>query len=236
VVPPRAKPNFLPAAGGWGRVGGFMPPAFVLFDLDGTLIEHLPAIHRSYAHTLPQLGLPAPTREEVKRAIGGGLEKAMRRFVREDQLADALRIYRAHWDVTMLEGASLMPGAGELLAGLRARGTVCAVFTNKLGESARAVCAHLGLGPWLNGVYGAKDTPWLKPELAFAEHVLGALGAKASDTVLVGDSPYDVDAARVAGLGFAGVTTGTHTESQLRAAGAEAVYPDLTVLHRLWLG
>ena len=49
----------------------------VLFDLDGTLMDHLPAIHRSYVHTLPQLGLPAPTYEQVKRAIGGGLENAM---------------------------------------------------------------------------------------------------------------------------------------------------------------
>jgi len=53
----------------------------ILFDLDGTLLDHLPAIHASYAHTLPQLGLPAPTREQVRRVIGGGLENAMRRFV-----------------------------------------------------------------------------------------------------------------------------------------------------------
>ena len=85
----------------------------VLFDLDGTLLDHLTAIHRSYAHTLPQLGLPAPTRDEVRRAIGGGLEHAMRRFVCEPDLARALTIYRAHWDRTMLEGAVLLPGARE---------------------------------------------------------------------------------------------------------------------------
>lgn len=208
----------------------------VLFDLDGTLIEHLPAIHRSYAHTLPQLGLPAPTYEQVKRAIGGGLEKAMRTFVSAAQLPEALRIYRAHWDATMLDGATLMPGAGELLAALHARGTVCAVFTNKLGVSARAVCTHLGVTPWLRGVYGAKDTPWLKPEVDFARHVLADLGAETASTVLVGDSPYDVEAARSAGLAFAGVTTGTHTEAQLREAGATAIFENLPALQRAWFG
>jgi len=213
-----------------------MPNRTVLFDLDGTLIEHLPAIHRSYSHTLPQLGLPAPTRDQVKGAIGGGLENAMRTFVTEAQLPDALTIYRAHWDATMLEGASLMPGARELLEALTARGVVCAVFTNKLGVSARAVCAHLGVMPWLRGVYGAKDTVWLKPQVEFARHVLAELDAKVETTVLVGDSPFDVEAAQNAGIGFAGVTTGTHTEAQLRSAGAVEVFVDLPTLQRAWMG
>ena len=174
VVPGRAKPNFLRGRAACGSVADPMTPSTVLFDLDGTLIEHLPAIHRSYAHTLPQLGLPAPTYEQVKGAIGGGLEKAMGTFVNESQLPEALRIYRAHWDATMLEGASLMPGARELLIALHARGIACAVFTNKLGGSARAVCEHLQLSAWLRAVYGAKDTAWLKPQPEFARHVLAA--------------------------------------------------------------
>lgn len=208
----------------------------VLIDLDGTLIEHLPAIHRSYSHTLPQLGLAAPTRDQVKRAIGGGVENTMRTFVTEAQLPEALKIYRAHWDVTMLEGASLMPGARALMEALTSQGVACAVFTNKLGDSARAVCAHLGVMPWLRGVYGARDTPWLKPQVEFARHVLAELDAKPETTVLVGDSPFDVEAARNAGMGFAGVTTGTHTRAQLLQAGAGNVFADLPELQRSWLG
>jgi len=211
-----------------------MPTSTVLFDLDGTLIEHLPAIHRSYAHTLPQLGIAAPTKEQVKNAIGGGLERAMRTFVTEAQLPDALRIYRAHWDVTMLEGATLMPGAMELLIDLKRRGVCCAVFTNKLGVSARAVCAHLGVMPYLRGVFGAKDTPWFKPQPEFARHVLSALAVEAANTTLVGDSPYDVEAALSAGMAFVGVVTGTHTEDQLRAAGGQAIFADLVALHQHW--
>lgn len=100
----------------------------VLFDLDGTLIDHLPAIHRCYVHTLPQLGLPAPTREEVRHAIGGGLENAMRRFVSEADLPRALAIYRAYWDQTMLDGVTLMPGADELLRALHAYGATFKSF------------------------------------------------------------------------------------------------------------
>ncbi|HUJ44450.1 MAG TPA: HAD family hydrolase [Opitutaceae bacterium] len=204
----------------------------VLFDLDGTLVDHLPAIHRCYAHTLPQLGLPAPTREQVRRVIGGGLENAMRRFVREADLPRALRIYRAFWDRTMLEGVDLMPGAGELLRALHANGCTLAVLSNKYGSSSRLVCDYLGIAPLFRGIFGAHDTPWLKPDAKFTAHVLATLGADAPSTCLIGDSPFDAEAARTGGLTCFLVTTGTHSRKELEAAGAEHVYPDLPSLAR----
>ena len=204
----------------------------VLFDLDGTLLDHLPAIHRSYAYTLPQLGRPAPTREQVRRAIGGGLEDAMRRFVPEADLSRALAIYRAYWDRTMLAGVELMPGAGELLRTLQARGWTLAVLTNKHGPSSRRVCEHLGIAPLLRGVFGALDTPWLKPDPRLTAHVFTTLGADPATACLVGDSPFDAETARQGGLPAFLVTTGTHSADELRAAGAEHIYPDLATLAR----
>ncbi len=204
----------------------------ILFDLDGTLLDHLPAIHRSYAYTLPQLGLPAPTREQVRRAIGGGLVNAMRRFVSEADLPRALEIYRAHWDRTMLEGAALMPGAGALLRALHDRGCTLAVLTNKHGPSSRAVCLHLGIADLFGRITGAEDTPWLKPDPRLTAHVLAALGAQAATACLVGDSPFDAETARNGGLPAFLVATGTHTRADLQTAGAEHVYGDLVALAR----
>jgi len=116
----------------------------ILFDLDGTLIDHLPAIHRCYAHTLPQVGLPAPTLEQVRRAIGGGLENAMRRFVEEADLSRALAIYREYWDQTMLDASNSCPGQPACFAPCTRTGT-SAVLTNKHGPSSRRVCEHLGI-------------------------------------------------------------------------------------------
>jgi phosphoglycolate phosphatase-like HAD superfamily hydrolase len=202
----------------------------VLFDLDGTLMDHLPAIHRSYVHTLPQLGLPAPTYEQVKRAIGGGLENALLKFVPKERLAEALAVYRPFWNATMLSGAELMPGSILLLQRLHAAGVQCAVFTNKHGPSAREVCAHLGVTPYLAAIFGANDTPWLKPAREFTDHALKTLGAEAATTCLVGDSPWDVQAAVNAGFPCFAVTTGTHTGAELAAAGAAGIYDGMTSL------
>jgi len=202
-------------------------PATVLFDLDGTLIDHFKAIHRCHAHAMRQLGLPEPTLAQVRAAVGGGVELAAERLVGKALAPAALAAYRPYWDATMLNDVQLLPGAKELLVTLRSRGIRTAVFTNKHGPSSRATCAHLGIADLLDGNFGATDTPWLKPDPAFTRHVLAQLGATADVTLLVGDSPFDVATARNAGLGFIGVTTGTHTAEELKAAGADRICADL---------
>jgi phosphoglycolate phosphatase len=204
--------------------------ATLLLDLDGTIVDAFTTIHRSYVHILPQMGFPAPTMEQVRRAVGGGLENAMRHFVPETLLADAVRRHVEHTNTILLEDAKLMPGTLELVRAQQAAGATLAVFTNKRGDHARLVCDHLGVTPYLRGIFGAKDTSWLKPEPEFAAHVLAALGATAETTMLIGDSPFDVKAAHNGGFACWCVTTGTHDDAQLRAAGAEAVFPDLFVL------
>jgi phosphoglycolate phosphatase len=208
----------------------------VLLDLDGTLLDHFAAIHQSHTHTLKQLGLPPPTMEQVHRAIGGGVEVAVRRLLGpaagEDLVQRALLIYRTFWAENMLYGVALLPGSRELLVALNQRGVKCGVFTNKHGPSARTVCEHLGVTPLLAGVFGAMDTPWLKPDREFSEHALQSLGASADSTCLIGDSPYDIQAAHNAGFPCYCVTTGTHTGQELRDARADGVFPDMFAVGR----
>ena len=209
-----------------------MLPACVLFDLDGTLIDHFKAIHRCHTYAMTRLGLPAPTMTQVRAAVGGGLDEAITKLAGAHRVAEILPIYTAHFDATHLDDVELLPGARELLETLDRAGVVCAVLTNKRGYASREVCDHLGLTPLLRGVFGVHDTPWLKPDPAFTRHALTALGAAAESTLLVGDSPFDVKTAKNAGLGFIGVTTGTHDEPQLRHAGAARVCAGLPEVSR----
>ena len=199
----------------------------ILFDLDGTLVDAFTTIHRSYIHTLPQFGRPVPSMAEVRRAVGGGLANAMSHFLPSEQIEDAMKVHLAYSRQILLEDVKALPGAEDLLRALDARGVKLAVYTNKLGDAARLICNHLGFSPYLQGTFGAGDTPWLKPQREFSEHVLHALGATAATTLLVGDSPFDVETARTAGFACWCVATGTHDEAQLRAAGAEKIFTGL---------
>ncbi len=213
-----------------------MPLRTVLFDLDGTLIDHFRAIHRCHAYAMRQVGLPEPTYEQVHAAIGRGLEDAVIDLAGADYVQRILPHYFEHWQKTNLDDVVLLPGALDLIVTLRARGVTCAVLTNKRGEASRAVCAHLGLTPLLAGIFGDRDTPWIKPDRRFADHALVTLGADAETTVLVGDSVFDLAAAQNARLDFLGVTTGTHTAAELRAAGATQVFASLEELAPALLG
>lgn len=208
----------------------------VLLDLDGTLIDHFGAIHRCHSHAMQQIGLPPPTMQEVRAAVGRGLEDAIADLAGPENVARILPYYLEHWRATNLQDVKLLPGARELLERCRARGVTCGVFTNKRGEASREVCRHLGVTPLLAEIFGAGDTLWLKPQPEFTAHALTTLGAAASATALVGDSIYDLAAAQNGGLTFIGVTTGTHTADELRAHGATQIFPDLHAVSAALLG
>ncbi|MDX2187326.1 MAG: HAD family hydrolase [Opitutaceae bacterium] len=205
----------------------------VLFDLDGTLLDHFAAIHLAHCHTTRHFGLREPTFEDVRRAIGGGLEVAIERVFGEANRAlvpDAVKVYREFWATNMLHGVALLPGCETLLRKLKSQGITCGVLTNKHGPSARSVLEHLKVNMLLSGIFGALDTPWLKPEREFAKYALDELHASAQTTCLIGDSPYDIEAARNAGFPCFCVCTGTHSHEELVAAGADGVYPDMPAL------
>jgi phosphoglycolate phosphatase len=202
----------------------------VFFDLDGTLVDAFKTIRRAYCHTLPQFGLPAPTAEQVRSAVGGGLENAMARFVPPGLVAEACRIHVAYTEKILLEDPVPYDGALDLVAALHAQGVRTGVLTNKIGDHARAILAHLGLAAHLDMVLGARDCPWRKPAAEFTAEALRRIGGEALSCCLVGDSPFDILTARNAGFPAFCVTTGTHDGPALRAAGASAVYPGLRAL------
>jgi phosphoglycolate phosphatase len=209
-----------------------MRPTCVLFDLDGTLIDHFGAIYRCHVYATRQLGLPEPTMAQVRAAVGGGLEEAIAKLAGAENVAALRPHFLAHWKATNLEDAKLLPGALEILTALRNAGVPRAVLTNKRGYAAREVCAHLGLTPLLDGVFGAEDTAWIKPDPRFTQHALTELKLGAPGTTLIGDSPFDVATALQSQLGFIGVTTGTHTTAELKAAGASVVFDHLDSVAR----
>ncbi len=114
-----------------------------------------------------------------------------------------------------------------LTTALKKNGGQTAVFTNKHGPSARQVCAHLKIDGLLDGIFGAFDTPYLKPEQPFTNYVFAQLKADPKTALLIGDSPYDIQTAKAGGFPCWCVPTGTHSAEELRSAGADAVYLNL---------
>ncbi|NCG09299.1 MAG: HAD-IA family hydrolase [Verrucomicrobia bacterium] len=200
----------------------------VLFDLDGTLIDHFSAIHSSIAYAQRSLGLPESSYELVKTTVGGSLPVTMGKLIGSDKVEAALPYFNEHFNRVMLQDVSILPGAKWLLETLHAKSYQLAVFTNKYGEHARAVLEHLQLDRFLAVTLGTDDSPYRKPEPQFTALVMEQLGANPESCCLVGDSPFDAAAAEVGKLKSYLVATGSHTVQALESeTQAEAVFHNL---------
>lgn len=200
----------------------------VLFDLDGTLIDHFRVIFRCYEYALRQLSLEPVTYGQVRAAVGGSIVITFGKLIPEEHVEAAVVHFREEFDRIWHEDIEILPGTEWLLESLHRQGLKLAVFTNKEGDRARRILKHIGLSPRLDGIFGTLDTPWRKPQPEFTRHVLEELGADPQHACMIGDSPYDVDAAAVADMPCYTVATGSHTVGQLQEETESAgVYKDL---------
>ncbi len=135
-------------------------------------------------------------------------------------------------EVEAAKGAKLLPGAAEALAELRENGVALGLITRNCRAAAELV---------LRDVKGdhvlltRDDVPAVKPDPDHVLRTLARLGRSPSETVVVGDHDYDMEAGRAAGVRLCvGVRTGNRSDQQLRGAGADAVIDSLAELPR-WL-
>lgn len=207
-------------------------PQTVLFDLDGTLVDNFKAIHLCTNQVLQVMGFAPVSYETVCGSVGGGALRTMTRLVGEANAETAARLYLEHFPSVMLEGVEVYPGAREILPALRARGVTVAVLTNKDHGNSLRLLAHLGMDKDLDGIFGTNAVPWRKPHPSFTHYALSQLGNRSAATAcMVGDSPFDIDTARKAGLAAAhAVTTGTHKADELAPHGPDTLHPDLRSL------
>jgi len=199
----------------------------IIFDLDGTLIDQFKSIHYAFAKTIVEMGYEAPTYEEVKRAVGGASEATMTLLIGEERAKEAVARLRPIFEQVMLDGLTPLPFALDSLSRLTEAGLKTAVLTNKYGPHARAACDHLGFSRHLDFTLGADDTEWKKPQSELTNHVLAKLGVTATETVYVGDSPYDYKTAKNAAMDCILVATGTHSAKELFSLGSTVVLQDL---------
>ena len=199
----------------------------VLLDMDGTLVDHFETICRCYQYAAEEMGKTPPTYDQVKREVGGSMPVTIRKFFSEDELEEAKKHWNQRFDEIHLEGVILLKGARELLQALDKKGIQAAVFTNKTGSHSRNIIDSLGLTDPFTLVLGAEDTPYRKPQVELSQIVLERLGVNASDAILIGDSPFDIQSAHCVGMTSFCVPTGSHSVQELKEARADHIFESL---------
>ena len=187
----------------------------VLFDLDGTVVDSGPIILASMRHaTRTVLGRDFTDAELLANVGGPGLEAQMAAFA-PAQTAELVRVYREH-NEPLHDTLLGFDGIEPTLETLRERGHRLGIVTAKRRSTVDLAFARLPLAHLFDVVVGGDETDRHKPDPAPLQLALARLEADPAEAAYVGDSPYDMQAARAAGLYAVGVTWGgIHDRSAL---------------------
>ncbi len=198
-----------PAAGRAGLLATIGRVRFpvVLFDLDGTVIDSGAIILASMRHAAETVVGGEWSDEELMKAVGGpGLEAQMV-ALDPNRVDDLVSVYRAH-NEPLHDTLECCPGMDTVLAELKERGHRLGIVTAKRRVTVELAFAKLPLEHLFETVVGGDETEHHKPDPAPLLLALERLGARAEDAAYVGDSPFDMQAARAAGLYAIGVSWG----------------------------
>lgn len=209
----------------------------ILFDLDGVLIDSVPAVGAAMSHALKQMGRAPLTPEQARPLIGPPLEDSAALALGSDDptlVQTFVSKFRAEYRRTYLDVTVPAPGLGDVVPAL-ARRYVLLVATSKPEAYAVPLLNHFGVASHFRAILGRS--------LALDHHtkaqVIGRAIAHVPDVppenlLMVGDRHFDVEGAREHGILTVGICSGTGGARELEEAGAAWLVDGLPELHA-WL-
>lgn len=208
----------------------------VLFDVDGTLVDsgYIHAI--CWWQALRQAGYDVPM-ATIHRAVGMGSDQLVPHVLDTDVDDERLsELTAAHSALYAQYWARLrpLPGARELVLRCHDEGLVTVLASSASGTELDVLREVLDVDDALDHATSSADSDQSKPDPELVEVALSKAGLRPGETVFIGDSIWDVQAATAAGVACVAVECGGTSEAELRDAGAIAVYRDPADLLKHW--
>lgn len=206
-----------------------MKPKLVIFDWDGTLADTTNPIIETMQLSFHHCGLQAPEADDIRRLIGYSLPQIMQILAPEADYrthTELIAAYSGHYLNPNNHHMRLFPDALPCLNELKQQGYWLAVATGK-GRTGldQAIRQTDTADFWLATTCASECPSKPAPDMVFK--LCDELGLPAAETVVIGDTTFDLDMAANAKTRGIGITTGTHTAAQLQQS------PYLTLLNRL---
>lgn len=209
----------------------------LVFDWDGTLLDSIGVIVACTRAALEELQLPVPPEARLRGVIGLGLRETIEALLPsfDEELAGRLAgAYRRHWWDGYHRRSLLIAGAEEALRHLHRRGFELAIATGKSRQGLESDLERLGIGALFSTTCTSSEAP-SKPAPEMLNRVLGELGRSPTEALMIGDTAFDLEMARQAGVAALAVTSGGHRREELERAGPLACLESVAELPR-WLG
>lgn len=209
----------------------------IVFDLDGTLVDSRIAIAATLNEALMARGWPVVPDSASIALIGLPLwemfPKLVPAQVDEDEVDALVAAYRGRYGALAAVHERVYLGIPALLDALAADGRVLAVATSKSTHGAQRAMRRHFIAEHFSLLLGTDAVAQPKPHPDLVERIMSDLGHGATDTVVVGDTEYDMHMGKGAGATTIAVTWGSHDRERLRAAGADHIVDTIADLAAL---
>ncbi|MET7244604.1 HAD family hydrolase [Methylobacterium sp. EM32] len=202
----------------------------LIFDIDGTLLDSVDLHAKAWAEAFAAFGITVSA-DEVRGQIGKGGDQLMPLFVPKERLereGEKLEKFRSElFKTKYLAEVKPFPGVRALFERLKAEGHVLALASSGKAEEVEHYQEIAGIRDLVDVATNSDEAERSKPHPDIFEAALDKLGRPPrGQAVVIGDSPYDAEAAAKAGLPVIGVLCGGFPEAQLSEAGCTAIYRD----------
>jgi membrane protein len=204
----------------------------ILFDIDGTLVDsndaHVEAWHRAFAEAGYQF-----SRAEIHEQIGKGGDNLIPSLLPHLSPEAKDRIDHAHGEIyrrDFLPRVEPLAGAKQILKNLAERGHTLVLASSASRNEVDHYVDLLDADALLSGTTSKDDVGHSKPCPDIFETALARTGRPADEALVIGDTPYDIIAARRAGMEAIAVLSGGFDEAELRSCGPAAIYASVAEL------
>ena len=195
----------------------------IFFDLDGTVTDSGEGIMNCATLALEHFGIPIPSREEMRVFVGPPLDQTFIKFgVPADKTDEAIKVFRSRYTTVGKFENFPYPGIRETLQALKAQGHRLFVATSKPEVLANEVLDHFDLSGYFEQIAGATLDGSRSHKADVITYLLGLTG-DVGQTIMVGDTAYDVLGAAQHGISTIGVSWGYGEVADMENAGAIAI-------------
>lgn len=202
----------------------------VFFDLDGTIIDSEPSIIESLEYALTKVGYEVPDYETLLDCIGPPFSYSLPNVlhVRQEDVAELIRVYRDIYDKENYKHCTMYPGMEAAFKRLNNSGYAIYLASSKVDSACRSILKYLKVDEYFTQITGSTlDRRVETKEEVINENFRIAPWMRREETVLIGDTRFDIEGALATGITPIGVTYGFNTREELEKAGAKLIFDSI---------
>lgn len=191
----------------------------IIFDLDGTLADTAPDVHFCINFIRAEMGLPPIFLDEAKMAIGPGPDLFVKHITSNDKninISDTVKQFRQIYSQHLLDQTKLFPSILKLIEYLYDNKIILIVVTNKPGRYSKQILSGLNVSKYFKNILGPEEVKHQKPAPDPILKALDLAAVNSNEALMVGDTEYDIRAAKAANIDICAVGYGYSTEEHLK--------------------